>query len=200
MRIKGEFAQTSLCDFSCSGKVEKYSSIISLMSAMKEYFCFISGGCGIRNVYFIGTLEDWLKLREKIKKLKGIGLESWIPRLLYVVDHWIECYQGKVNVDFWNKMVDKVHGTNLSDFIVKKRSDFTGWIVYLAGKQDIIKGDMFPLIVFNAPLRYIEIVDGKEKEKNLKLYSGYSGLRYFGGAFRPQLSYAVVEPKEHTFK
>jgi len=119
------------------------------MDAMQPYFGYAAGGCGIRNVYFMGTLEDWQKLRKKIENLKNIkGLLSngnWINIILFIVDQWIECYQGNVNLDFWNKMVDLVHN-EFSYSITAERTVFTGWILALAEETELTKTFLLSLI------------------------------------------------------
>jgi hypothetical protein len=188
INVKGEFATKSLCDFTTTGRIERYASNISLMCAMQKYFKYAVLGCGIRNVYFLGTLEDWQKLRTKVEMLPQYGLEGWSKSLLYIIDHWIESYQGRVNRDFWGKMVDKIHGQAGSG-MSNTRNDFTGWIVYLAQRKYTMTRAQFPKVVFEAPFVYVEATG---KISKLKFVAGYTGLRYSSEAFRPQLSYAVI--------
>jgi len=70
--VKGEFASIAINDFSTSTGFDIRVSQIGLMSSMKKYFEYIMCGCGIRNVHFKGTLEDWLKLREKVNFIFSI--------------------------------------------------------------------------------------------------------------------------------
>jgi len=41
------------------------------MSSFKKYFSYgrMILGCGLNNIYFAGTREDWLKVNSKLKNL-----------------------------------------------------------------------------------------------------------------------------------
>ena len=73
------------------------------MSTFKNYFDydFFMTMCGIRNVHFMGTLDDWKVLRQKTEKLKtfsmptkyGNSFGTYIDGLLPILDQFIETYQ-----------------------------------------------------------------------------------------------------------
>ena len=70
--------------------------------------------CGIRKVHFLGTLDDWLLLRNKTEQLKSFttpndDFSSYIGGLLPVLDQFINTYQGKVDKRFWDKIFDVDH-------------------------------------------------------------------------------------------
>ena len=60
-----------LNNFSTTGAIEASASEITLMNTCKKFFEFkmYQCGCGITKVHFLGTLEDWTIIREKIKLL-----------------------------------------------------------------------------------------------------------------------------------
>lgn len=72
------------------------------MSAFKQYFSYgFEMACGIRNVDLTGTLDDWLKLREKVTKCAEIftkrgNLVNWSKHFLTVVDRLIETFNSDV--------------------------------------------------------------------------------------------------------
>jgi hypothetical protein len=78
------------------------------MTTFKNYFEYrdLATMCGIRNVHFMGTLDDWKLLRHKTEQLKNFtapskpwdnGFDSYIDGLLPIIDQFIETYQGNVD-------------------------------------------------------------------------------------------------------
>ncbi|CAF3197819.1 unnamed protein product [Rotaria sp. Silwood2] len=71
--------------------------------------------CGIRNVHFMGTSEDWKLLRYKTTKLKNFTVPnrddfgSYIDGVLPIIDQFIQTYQDNVDNQFWNKVMDVEH-------------------------------------------------------------------------------------------
>lgn len=59
------------CDFSTTTQVHELVSTSIIMASFKKYFSYERqiSRCGINNVYFAGTREDWTKVQEKLKNL-----------------------------------------------------------------------------------------------------------------------------------
>ena len=65
-------------------------------------------------------LDDWKVLRQKTEQLKNFaipdqqerGFGGYIDGLLPILDQFIETYQGNVDYQFWNTVMDikHVHG------------------------------------------------------------------------------------------
>jgi hypothetical protein len=79
--------------------------------------------CGIRNVHFMGRLDDWKVLRQKTEQLKsfvlpsneyGSGFDTYVDGLLPILDQFIETYQGNVDEKFWNTVMDIKHISGMS--------------------------------------------------------------------------------------
>jgi len=76
---------------------------MTLMGAMEKYFKYtMVCGCGIPKVKLLGTLEDWILLRNHAEKLRVFDLDWWIDKLLIVLDKLIAAYKGEIDKDFWN--------------------------------------------------------------------------------------------------
>jgi len=58
--------------------------------------------CGIPKVKMMGSKEDWVNLRKKVEELSKFDLEFWIPKLLPVLDKFIDAVSGKIDAKFWN--------------------------------------------------------------------------------------------------
>ncbi|CAG8448487.1 10119_t:CDS:1 [Diversispora eburnea] len=99
------------CNFSTSTNASITASKIILLEAMKKGFSYeLRGGCGIPKVTLDGTLEDWLKLQEKVAKIRdfGLGLDFWLDRLKPVIAQFVSTYKGDVDEKFWSMAVFEV--------------------------------------------------------------------------------------------
>ena len=61
-------------------------------------------GCGVQNVHFRGSLEDWNLLYEKVKRLYNYSSEfdKWVNNIQYIISKFIETYKGNPDINFWN--------------------------------------------------------------------------------------------------
>ena len=105
---------------------------ITLMSAMKNYFSYgVRTECGIPNITLLGKEQDWVALHARAEHLGSLMLpefrDYWMPKLLPVLDEFVESYKGKVNHGFWQSMVKLRHtggGSGSYSFI-------SGWVQIL---------------------------------------------------------------------
>lgn len=60
------------CNFTSTGYFERVFSTAIVMNSFKKYFDYtrMGGECGIQNIHMAGTLDDWMKLKTK---LRGLG-------------------------------------------------------------------------------------------------------------------------------
>lgn len=117
--VKNEVVELLTPTFSTTTKIESLLSCATIMSAFKQYFDYVYciAYCGIRNVHFMGTLDDWKVLRQKTEQLKsfaipnqrGDGFDTYVDGLLPILDQFIEAYQGNVDYQFWNTVMDIKH-------------------------------------------------------------------------------------------
>ncbi|CAG8472181.1 13729_t:CDS:1 [Acaulospora colombiana] len=99
------------CDFSTTTNASVTSSRIVLLEAMKKYFRYsLRVGCGIPKVTLDGTLEDWLHLQEKVRKLHDLGLDLnfWLEKLEPVIAQFVATYRGNVDEKFWSMVMTQV--------------------------------------------------------------------------------------------
>jgi hypothetical protein len=115
--VKNDVIDLLNANFSTTTKVESLLSSVAIMDTFKQYFeyhCMISK-CGIRNVHFMGTLDDWKLLRRKTEQLqifttsRNDSFASYIEGLLPIIDQFIQTYEGKIDNKFWNKVMDIKH-------------------------------------------------------------------------------------------
>ncbi|CAF1689882.1 unnamed protein product [Adineta ricciae] len=87
------------------------------MDTFQSYFKYSRciPACGIRNVHFQGTLFYWKLLKEKSEQLMSFTIRNdsffkYLQDLIPILNEFIETYQGNVNVEFWNHIVDAKRG------------------------------------------------------------------------------------------
>ncbi|CAG8665138.1 24187_t:CDS:1 [Gigaspora margarita] len=124
---KVDLKELLVCNFSTTTSSSLTASRIVLLDAVKAYFEYlVTTICGIPKVTLEGTLEDWMKLQEKVTHLRKLNLELdfWLDRLEPVIWNLVATYRGEIDHDFWGRIVkiDKVFGSGGGTFI-------TGWLM-----------------------------------------------------------------------
>jgi hypothetical protein len=114
--VKNDIVSLLTAKYSTTGKVESLLSCATIMNTFKTYFEYglAMRMCGIRKVHFLGTLDDWLLLRDKTKQLQGFttpkdDFSTYVEGVLPVLDQFINTYQDKVDNQFWDKIFDIEH-------------------------------------------------------------------------------------------
>ena len=83
-------------------------------------------GC-FPNIIFEGSVEDWVKIKNRIKYLDNFGLSWWIKELIIIIDNFIKIKNEKSNnyvpyINFLkNMIINEENGNNGSNIS-------TGWI------------------------------------------------------------------------
>ena len=99
-------------NFSTSNRITKVVGYASIMSSLKKFFEY-RGFCHMCNYPYIildGKLEDWESILKKTKELSKYDLEKWVSRLEIPLNEIIETKKGKINKEFWKKILypDKI--------------------------------------------------------------------------------------------
>lgn len=62
----------------------------------------------------LGQVEDWVKLRRKIDRLKDFDVDGrineWYDLLVIIMDKLVESAQGKDCLEFWDKIMSNIPG------------------------------------------------------------------------------------------
>ena len=76
------------------------------MDSLQSYFEYgFVCMCGIPKVKFLGTLDDWLRLRDATLQLAQFDLDWWISKLIPLLDKLIEEYKAeRGDKFFWNNI------------------------------------------------------------------------------------------------
>ncbi|CAG8481155.1 8926_t:CDS:1 [Cetraspora pellucida] len=126
---KIDLAELLVCDFSTTTTNSLTASRIVLLDTVKAYFKYIAMlVCGIPKVTLEGTLEDWIKIQERVIQLRKLNLELdfWLDRLEPVIQNLVSTYRGEIDEDFWSKImnVNVSYGSGGDSL-----STVTGWIL-----------------------------------------------------------------------
>jgi hypothetical protein len=191
--VKGGVVDVIEANFSTTTRFEKLLSTMAVMSSFKQYFSYgrCIPECGINNIHFLGTLEDWQNLIVKLNGLKQYGIvgnwNSYVTNLEPILQKFVDTYEGNVDVEFWNKIMNirfESEGSGSSSLI-------SGWILNFFGKAGK------EVDVDEISIKKIDVtvkIDNRQtrQKKNVNLLGGFSGfVNYTNGSYRPQMSYAV---------
>jgi len=193
---KGEIVSNLQCNFSTTTLIEQCLSTAVIMDSFKKYFSYgrMIPCCGIRNVHFMGNLDDWTKLKTKISSLKQYSGKDqrwpqYIEGVLEVIDQFIVTFKGTPNKEFWNKIMNFRHGSLGSG----STTYVTGWILkfFFGVSSEVDTGDI-PKYQMDFPIEIINMLNGGQR-KTVYLIGGFGGVNYANGAFRPQQSFIICE-------
>lgn len=101
----GGLASLVQADFSTTGSTERAVSHLMAMDTFKSYFEYLLlAGCGIPSVTLTGTVEDWQRLREKVRCFAEYGLQDWVEVVDPVLAQFEAAKGGKADREFWKSM------------------------------------------------------------------------------------------------
>ena len=177
-------------DFSTTTPIISQVGQINIMSCMQNYFEYklYYGGCGYPKITLEGTIEDYLRLKEKTLGLKKYGLNHWIDdEIVPILDKIIDTKKGNVDKEFWKKMYYNVEGSiSMSDTTQRVKS-IKGWLLKFApfdkhNKERVeldelgFKDPFFelPFDLLNAPLKTINVITGEKRD--LVIRAGFIGM------------------------
>jgi len=120
------------------------------MDAMQKYFEYkIVLLCGVPKVKLLGTIDDWILLRQMTEKLRSYDCDWWIDYLMPVIDKLIRAYEGEIDKTFWNCIY--VHRPGGGSGPASKA---TGWII-----------NFFPYVENCKKAKFFDITNLKKDDK-----------------------------------
>jgi len=129
---KPEYTSLMKADFSQSTSVDRIVNNIMLMYSFKEFFEYrMMLGCGIPGVVMLGSEDDWLRLLEKLVKVKKLlkpledvlQLKDWFKSSQAVLKNLLETYRGNPDKDWWSRIVVE------EPFGSGAQTQLSGWFV-----------------------------------------------------------------------
>ena len=195
-----EIADNLTNNFSTTTEIELTLSYACIMDTFKSYFKYVRciPACGIRNVHFMGTLYDWTLLKQKAEVLMTYTMPNdefyrYVRDLLPILNEFIRTYEEKVDVDFWNRIIDKKRGrlgSGSTEYI-------SGWVLNLfygidANNSDKVDFDDVTLDSIRVPVEVENYATGLKK--TCYVLGGFYGVDSTQDHIhRPAISLAVIE-------
>jgi hypothetical protein len=182
-------------DFTTTTQFEEIISTSTIMDTFKCYFGFgrLIPMCGIQNIWMKGTLEDWIKIKTKLIGLKEYdcdkNLTKYVDNLVPIINEFIDTYQNKVDVNFWNKIMNFERGRLGSG----STTYTSGWILNFFGIYEKIEG--------SPEIKQIKVdikIENRitSTKKNVKLIAGFIGVKEDKElVYSPQMAISIIEPK-----
>ncbi len=183
-------------DFSTTGPVERTASQIALMDVFSPYVQYLCVClCGIPSITLQGCEGDWVRLREKLARLRGYEADEWIAELDEILAQFVEACRGNVDRAWWQQI-----------YKLKPRyggEDIEGWLgaffPYLRHEDQTftrprVRGqsfttDIVPPGISEVGLKLVSPI-GSE---TLRLISGFVGVEDLGAeGVAPKIGWAVV--------
>lgn len=186
---QSDVVETLQSNFSTTTLIESMISTATVMDTTKQFFDFgrTIPMCGIKNVHFAGTLEDWQLVLTKYKAL-GEKFNFVMEGVDNVLQEFVETYQGNVNTEFWDKIMDSERGSRGSGAALY----FSGWILSLYNHKPGSRVEMDNInhdYTVDVPVKLDNKITGITKM--VRLRAKFGGLNKKDGSYRPQLSMVV---------
>lgn len=94
-----------LPDFSTTSEVDRIAGHVVMMDIFEKYFEYqLLCICGIPRVTLRGTVDDWIRLRNKTARLEVFEFGWWLEHLIPVLDQFVSAAQGKPDIAFWQRI------------------------------------------------------------------------------------------------
>jgi len=121
-------------DFSTTTSIDKLSSKVALMGAMKHFFEYkMMLCCGLTDVTILGTPEDWQSIINRVEMFSEFDLSWWTSELLPILKDIKKSCEGEPDIEFWKQAYLKHRYGSGGQFNV------SGWVntffPYIAGKK-----------------------------------------------------------------
>ncbi|WP_243345514.1 DUF4419 domain-containing protein [Parabacteroides sp. FAFU027] len=206
--------------FSTTTAIEQRAYQITMLEAFKKAFTYIGEtGCGIPNITLTGSKKDWLAIYNRLDQLDKIGLSEWRKELKPIVQEFINVYDDKINMQFWQsiyKSASTYGAVYVSGWIVKlypyikeieltKEKDSTGEKAKAIEKilpNQFLKGNSYRLSTlqtdnFPSGIAKIDIIWKnyyKQTTETLEACSGFMGIRqYQDKSLMPVIAWALCK-------
>lgn len=103
----------------------------------------------------------------------------------FIIDKFIDTYQEKVDLDFWNKIVNSEWGRLGSGSTTK----YSGWLIHFFGLEGTVEEVKLDSLGFD-----IEIDNRMTGiKKTVRLVGGMGAVSQEGPIYRPHLAFAIQD-------
>ncbi len=193
-------------NFSTTDQVSSVLSAAVLMDTVQKYFKYgrCIPDCGIRSVHMLGSLVDWERLVTKVQAIgkldvDGGELQKYTEKVIPILREFVLTYQGKPNVDWWNRIM------NLKDGRIGSGSTkyISGWILDLFfgfSSQEDSKTEVDQLVLPKIKVLVTLRNECTGTQKKCSVIGGFSSVldENQDGVYRPLMGLIVQENEDKT--
>ena len=208
-RLPADLSQLMICDFSTTTPMARTVSQVVMLDALQQYFDYqVMCICGIPTITVKGSVQDWIKIRERVDVMAGFHLEWWTDRLKPIVDGFIDTVNGHPSQTFWRHIFSPkdVYGGDvitgwLADLFPYIKDPITNAATVrnpilaiprekLTTKNGLASSDI-PVGLSRAPFTLTSTLESKAME----LIAGFVGVKQDAesGQLEPEIGWAVLE-------
>lgn len=169
--------------FSTTTNVAHTAAMISIMSAMQNYFKYkaMIGLCGFPSITIEGTVEDWELMKSKVEYIAKYNLQWWTSELMPIIDEFINAKKGIIHKQFWLDTLKhkNTEGEYMPGYI-------NGWICRFFpydkhGRKNNLYEltddvSLLPSEILNAPF-VLNILELPSFKMDCELHSGFFGVK-----------------------
>ena len=202
--VGAELCNLLECNFTTTTLITRTVSYAVIMDTFQKYFDYEAQFiCGITDITFEGTVEDWQSIYDRIQYIAQYDLGWWTDRVLPICAEFVATAAGKPSLEFWQSIYipQKVYGGEL----------ITGWLAdlfpYLTNTASVpnpilncdrinfiaqpgISPDSIPLGLSQVPI----VLNTSTGESSLALMAGFIGVHQTeAGQLRPEIGWAVIK-------
>lgn len=186
--VKTDIHNLYVQSFSTTTIAEKAAYQIALLDVMSGYFEYeYETACGIPEINIEGTKEDWLKIRNNIKKFKGYEIDNWINSLEPIIQQFVNASNNKIDQPFWSnifKRKDESGGPYITGWIIK-------FFPYISeGNSKMVKNPY----IDREPKEFMEGLETNEFNNGLS--KAYFIWNYFGSKYEMELLAGFIGIKQ----
>ena len=210
-QIPADLSHFMICDFSTTTPVTRTVSQVVMLDAFQQYFDYeLLFICGIPTITVKGSVQDWIKIRERVDVMAGFHLDWWTDRLKPICDGFIATVQGTPSQRFWKHIFSpqEVYGGKV----------ITGWLADLFPyvKDDLTQGPTVRNPMLSIPRTQLTTEHGLSPKRlpvglsrapftitstiprAMELIAGFMGVKQdaTNGQLEPLIGWAVLEADE----
>ena len=125
---QGKIANWIIPNFTTTTENDRIAASIITMASMQQYFSYeFALECGIPEVTMLGTIDDWIELREKAKLLLQYDnnlniIKKWHSMLDPILEKFVQSISGNPDVAWWMSI------TNIYKPNGSESTYLSGWI------------------------------------------------------------------------
>lgn len=183
-------------DFTTTTKTHKLITTAIIMNSFKKYFSYgrMILGCGISNVYFQGTRNDWVKLIGKACTLRKYDVDGKLSRYLDKIQdiliEFLNTWDNKPNIKFWNQIMttdEKRIGSG-----GQTQTHIEGWILHFYGIYSRVDLDDVPDYSISVPVEFYN--QFTDTTKQIEIKSNWVSIsKPDEYTYKPDIGLCVVE-------